>query len=118
MRKEKGFAGEFPVVCLCLLAMTMLLSAYLNSAKLIRQKEAVGQIARKYILRMETMGMLTEQDREKLLVELEEIGLTQISLNGTTMYQSFYGDEIILRIRGVLGDEYEIMESRSSTTKH
>ncbi len=118
MRKEKGFAGEFPVVCLCLLAMTMLLSAYLNSAKLIRQKEAVGQIARKYILRMETVGMLTEEDRQRLLLELEGMGLAQISLDGTTMCQSFYGDEIILIIRGVLGDGYEIKESRSSTTKH
>ncbi|MBQ4258770.1 MAG: hypothetical protein IJB84_00695 [Lachnospiraceae bacterium] len=118
MKKETGVAGEFPVVCLCLLALTVLLFSYLGSVKLIQQKETLGQIARKYILIMETFGYLGQQDRQNLMVELEEMGLEQISLAGTSTSQRNYGDEVALIIRGVLEDGTRVVEERYSTAKN
>ena len=118
MRKEKGVAGEFPVVCLCLLALTVLLFSYLGSVKVLQQKETLGQIARKYLLIMETMGYLGQQDRQNLMVELEEMGLEQISLAGTSTCQRCYGDEIVLSIQGVLEDGHRVTEKRFSTAKN
>lgn len=101
-----------------MLAMAAVMTAFLGSAGLFRQKAEVSQIARKYILRMETVGMLTDAQGAALRKELEEAGISQIELNGTTMWQVNYGDPIILQIKGKLKNGYEITEKRVSTAKH
>lgn len=103
---------------LCLLAMTAVMVAYLGCAGLIQQKMQISQIARKYILRMETMGMLTDADRIELYSELEGLGVTQIRLEGTTAWQVGYGEAITLQIQGELENGYEFTEKRVSTAKH
>ena len=97
-------------VCICMLAMTVLMMAYMDNVGLISRKSAVGQLARKYSLRMET-------GRELLLWELESIGVTEISLEGTSG-QVRYGEPIELRICGKLEEEYEFEEKRVSTAKN
>ena len=103
--------------CICMLAMTVLMMAYMDNAGLISRKAAVGQLARKYILRMETVGQLTSADRAMLLQELESIGVTEISLEGTSG-QVRYGEPIELRICGKLEEEHEFEERRVSTAKN
>lgn len=118
MKGQRGSIGDLMTSGLCLLAMTVVMVTYLGSAALIRQKTEISQIARKYILRMETVGMLTEEDRAALCRELEEAGAVEIRLDGTTLWQVNYGEPIILQIEGRLNGEYEFTEKRVSTAKH
>ena len=118
MRKEKGSVGDLISVALCMLALTTLLVNYMGCVRLIQQKMEIGQLARKYILRMETFGTLPEEDRILLCEELEEIGVEELKLEGTTTWQVPYGEEIVLQIRGELKNGYEFTERRVSTAKY
>jgi uncharacterized Rossmann fold enzyme len=100
-----------------MLAMTTLMLAYMGNVELVFKKAAVGQLARKYILRMETVGGLTDADRTALLQELEELGATEVTLEGTSV-RAAYGEPIELRIQGKLKEEYEFSEKRVSTAKN
>lgn len=105
-------------VCICILMMTVLLVAYMDGVRLLHEKEEINQIARKYILRMETVGMLRESDKAALLLELENAGATDISLTGTSVQAVGYGENLILLIRGRLEGRYEFEEKRVSTAKY
>ena len=85
---------------------------------LVSRKTAAGQIARNYILRMETAGYLTQADEGRLREELAQNGITDIDLTGTTKEQMVYGSEITLRIYGKIGGNYEFEELRRSTAKN
>lgn len=118
MKKEPGNIGDMMAVCICMLLMTVLLAAYMDSVRLLHEKTEINQIARKYILRMETIGMLTESDRLLLNRELESAGASDISLEGTTLERAGYGQEVVLRIRGKLRGTYVFEEKRMSTAKY
>ncbi len=118
MRKEKGSIGDIMSAGICMLAMTVLMLSYMNNVWLIHRKTEVSQIARQYILKMETVGYLTEEDRIRLGRELDEAGVTQLELEGTTMSPVTYGDIITLEIRGKLEGEYDFEEKRISTAKN
>lgn len=118
MKKEKGTVADLMAAGLCMLAMTAVILSYMGNVGLIRQKEQVSQIARKYILIMETQGALTDSDRTSLTMELELVGVTDLRLDGTTVTTVGYGEQVVLVIRGKLGDEYEFEEKKVSTAKH
>ncbi len=118
MKRERGNIGDMMAAGLCMLAMTAIMLVYMGNAGLVNKKAAVNQVARKYILRMETTGCLTEADRVVLLQELETLGLTEPELTGTTMNRVGYGQPIVLNIRGKLEGGYEVEEKRVSTAKH
>lgn len=118
MRQEKGSIGDLMSAGICMLAMTVLMLSYMDNVWLIHQKTAVSQIARQYILRMETVGYLTEEDRIRLGRELDGAGVTELELEGTTLSPVAYGDIITLEIRGKLEGEYDFAEKRISTAKH
>lgn len=100
------------------LAMTVTMLAFLDDIRLIRQQSEVTQIAREYILRMETEGSLTAEDRAGLVYELGAQGVTEIDLSGTTLSPVAYGDRIVLLIQGKLEGKYDITEKRVSTAKY
>ena len=81
-------------------------------------KDADQQLARKYILKMETEGRLTDADRTTLCQELESLGVTGVDLGGSTLEKAGYGEAIVLVIRGRLRDGYEFEEKRVSVAKH
>lgn len=116
--KEKGNVGEYMAVFLCLLFMTMLMTTYFESVRLVEQKEQVSQIARKYILKMETVGSLNQSDRAALLDELTKAGVTDINLRETTLNTVNYGEDIVLHITGKLRGTYELEEKKVSTAKY
>ncbi|MDE6924875.1 MAG: hypothetical protein K2P59_06375 [Acetatifactor sp.] len=118
MRQERGSIGDIMAAGICMLAMTVLMLSYLANVRLIHQKTEVSQIARQYILKMETVGYLTEEDRIRLGRELEVVGVTELELTGTTMTPVTYGDIITLEIRGRLEGEYDFEEKRISTAKN
>lgn len=116
--KSQGNVGDIMTMGLCVLAMTVVMGAYLDNVELIQQKTYVGQIARNYILKMETEGGMTQSDREMLTQDLENIGITDITLTCTSLGDAGYGEPISLHIRGKLKGGYEFEESRASTAKN
>lgn len=118
MKREPGSVGDFMAACICMLMMSALLFSYMDSIRLIDRKTEINQIARKYILKMETVGMLTEPDRSALLEELSAAGASEVRLDGTTAHRVGYGSAIVLHISGKLGGTYEFDEERVSTAKY
>lgn len=118
MRRCRGNIANLMAVGICVLAMTVVMLAYLESVALLHQKTEVGQLARKYILRMETVGYLTAGDQTALCQELAELGVTELSLEGTTLHGVPYGTPISLYINGKLEGKYAFEEKRVSTAKN
>lgn len=118
MKKQKGNIGDLVSTGICILGMTIVMLSYMESVSLLHQKAEVGQLARKYILRMETVGYLTSGDQVVLCQELDEMGVTEVNLEGTTMHEVIYGSPITLCINGKLEGEYQFEEKRVSTAKN
>lgn len=118
MKRNKGNIGNLLGTGLCVMAMTVLVLQYMGQVHLIHQKWELIQISREYILRMETRGYLSGEDARELMQELERAEVEQVSLEGTTRNPVDYGETIVLNIRGVMGDEYQVQERRCSTAKH
>jgi len=118
MKKQQGSVGDILTTTVCILAMSIVLFAFLDCVGLVQQKLEVGQLARKYILKMETEGCLTASERIRLDSELAQMGVTEVDLSGTTLNMAGYGEAVTLRIQGRLRGEYEFEEKRVSTAKH
>lgn len=118
MRKQKGNIADLMVTGLCILAMTVVMLSYMENVALIHQKARVSQLARKYILRMETVGYLTASDKVTLCQELDGMGVTEINLDGSTVNEVSYGAPITLHINGRLEGTYAFEEKRVSTAKN
>ena len=89
-----------------------------GKCQLIAKKAEVGQLARCYLLKMETVGYLAAQDQTQLTAELEKLGITGIDYEGSTLNPAGYGNDVVLQIHGRLGETYEIYEKRVSTAKN
>ena len=113
--KQPGNIGELMTMGMCVLALTVVMLNYLQNVQLLQAKENVGQLARAYLLKMETVGYL---EPAHLTAELETAGLTEIDYEGSTLEPAGYGERIILQIHGKLGGHYEIREKRVSTAKN
>lgn len=137
MRKEsgksKGNIMDFMTAGITVIAMAVVVMAAFYSMGLMLMKLDVSQVARKYILVMETKGCLTNEDRAQLLDELSDLGLKEIELVGTTQNPVSYGDTILLKIRAKFSGfwvaenvwnegfgkrEYYVEEVRMSTAKN
>ena len=112
-KKEAGNVGEILTIGLCILALTALMISYMENVQLIAKKAEVGQLARCYLLKMETA-----QDQMQLTAELENLGMTGIDYEGSTLNPAGYGNDVVLQIHGRLGETYEIYEKRVSTAKN
>lgn len=134
-RCHRGTVADVIAVAICVLAMTVLMMSYLGSMQLLDTKARISQAARKYILRMETVGYLTQNDLLQLSGELTQLGATELDFTGSTMSQVDYGSPILLVIRGKIAGqsivteggllhtvfgtaEYEFEEKRMSTAKN
>lgn len=117
-RKESGSIGDLLAAGICVLAMCSVMLGFFDCLELLKQKNQVSQVARKYILRMETVGCLTPSDGAELVTALQSIPVTEVDLSGSTFTMVGYGNPITLHIRGKLRGEYEIEEIRVSTAKH
>lgn len=70
----------------------------------ISNKWGMRQVAREYMMIMETEGYLKPADQVALKAELESYGLYNISFSGTTTSEVNYGDRIYLCISGTYDD--------------
>lgn len=116
--RQEGSIGDLLSVGICILAMLVIMLSFMDCVRAVNRKTAVGQLARKYILSMETSGYLTASMELELLRELAENGVTEADLSGTTRQEVSYGSHICLKIRGKIGGKHDFEEVRVSTAKN
>ena len=114
--KREGSVLDMLSVCICILALAVVATAYFYCSDLLLRKGQISQVSRRYILKMESVGCLTETDKNRMLEELQAIGLQSVDLTGSTMEPVQYGSDVILRIRGNLrgriwGEEHDLFRS-------
>ena len=103
-KKEASIIENMLVALIGIVMMMAFLVIIFGAFSSISDKWSMRQVAREYLLIMETEGYLTALDQEALITELEEYGLYNISLSGSTMSEVDYGDRIYLNISGTYDD--------------
>ena len=101
-RKDKGILDQFLPAIVVIVLLAVLSTGSMVSASNIDRSSDIQQVARTYLLRMETDGCLTEENRNLLIAELEALDMEQIDLTGTSFTNVGYGNRICLVIRGVV----------------
>lgn len=91
---------DMVTIGITILAMTIVVMVYLECTELMIKKMEVSQVSRKYILKMETEGYLSQENKNRMLEELKNLGLQNVDISGTTLNPVFYGDTIMLKIKG------------------
>ena len=77
--KNKGNIGDIAASGICILAMSAVMVMYFQCAGLIQLKNQAGQLARRYMLVMETVGYLMPEEHLRLENELTALGISDIS---------------------------------------
>ena len=103
-KKEASIIENMLVTLLMTIIVCAFLVVIFGAFSGISDKWGMRQVAREYLLIMETEGYLSEADRANLIDELESYGLYNISLSGTTVSEVDYGDRIYLCISGTYDD--------------
>ena len=101
-RKDKGILDQFLPAIVVMVLLAVLWTGSMISASNIDRSSDIHHVARTYLLRMETDGCLTEENRNLLLAELETLDMEQIDLTGTSFTNVGYGNPVRLVIRGVV----------------
>ena len=94
----------------CVLSMTVIMLGYFTCVSLLEQKAGISQVARKYLLRMETTGYLTAEDQLALCAELSVLGVQDVDLSDSTNHRVTYGEPIFLVIKGQIRGESMVSE--------
>ncbi len=100
LQKKKGSSGvlELLPVMLTIAICGIMVIFFANQARYMDVCNKVNHLARITILKMESSRGLTVQDQTDLVQELESLGVTDITLDGTTESCSGLrlGDEVTL----------------------
>lgn len=99
-KKDAGMLGHFLAAILTVFCILLVWFGFTVFTGNIDRSTEINQVARRYLLRMETDGYLTPENRELLTAELEELGVSGIDLTGTSFTDVGYGREVRLHIRG------------------
>lgn len=99
---KRKAVGNMITCLVCLFLMFVMLYFMLYMGGLLRLSVEKSRIERQFMLQMETDGYLSPSARDKLTEELAKIGVSDISLDGTTLTQAGYGNDVILSVTGRL----------------
>lgn len=99
-KKESGNVGQLLPSLLTVFVVFYLIILYLTVAQDLERKNNLDMLARQYIIRMETFGKLTSDDRDNLKAALEGMGCRNIDFSGTDMTEVGYGNPVNLSITG------------------
>jgi hypothetical protein len=100
MKKKNGEVEEFFIQILGIIFAFAIMIYGIYYAKTIIVYNNANQIARKYILEMETNGFLSSDDIENLKTEATKSGMTDVSVDAsaTQVGDTKYGDKVTLTI--------------------
>lgn len=101
-RKDKGILDQFLPAIVVIVLLAVLWTGSMVSASNIDRSSDIQQVARTYLLKMETDGCLTQENRTLLIADLEALDMEQIDLTGTSMNDVGYGNQIRLVVTGVV----------------
>ncbi len=102
MKKDKGnLIRIFPAI-FTVAAVAVMIVFYTGWMANVSRKDEVKQVARSYILSMETEGYLSSAMENSLMNDLASKGLENIDLAGTTRTEVSYGNAVFLCIKGDL----------------
>ena len=118
LKKSGGNIGDLMSLAVFLLAMLSILICFFECVGLMRVREDVSQLARKYTLIAETKGYLDTEERSRLISELDGAGISDINLDGTTFQRVGFGNVVTVKISGKIKGKYLFSESRASTAKY
>ena len=71
--KQPGNIGELLTMGMCVLALTVVMLNYLQNVQLLQAKENVGQLARAYLLKMETGKSAQEYIQLAIMERVKEL---------------------------------------------
>ena len=80
MKKRKGSIVDILPSMIMVIAAVMLIMVFFDLYQILSLNEDVKQIARKYMLTMETMGYLDPANQTTLVQELSDLQVTDIDL--------------------------------------
>lgn len=99
MKKKKGVGNLLS----CILSVVLLMAVVCFEINICSQLNLVvkkSRIERSFLMQMETEGYLSSSARDELLRQLTDMGVTGISLSGTTMTPAGYGSYVTLSVSG------------------
>lgn len=100
-KKEEGASTYLATMLSIFVIFLLFLALFLNYSQVAAQNK-VERSYRKYLLLMEKEGYLTSEAQSDLLTELTALGMSNISLSGTSTTAVGYGGEVVLHIEGDL----------------
>ena len=122
LSKSRGSVTNIVTLFIFIVGMTVVMLAFYDCIGLLKTREEISQIVRRYILVAETEGYLASDERLKMTEELKLAGLTEIDLRGTTFTGAGYGNLVNVKVSGKvaskLGGPFEVVEERASTAKY
>ena len=111
--KKQNALGDMLVCMMTILFMFIVLYICIDVYSQVNIAIEKTRIERKYIFAMETEGYLTPEKEAELLNELSNLGVTDISLEGTSKSPVGYSEKIVLCVNGKLNvsGKYGISEN-------
>lgn len=100
LKKKKGIIDDIGIPLLAIVAMFIMLMAFILSNKDSNKINEVDSIIRDYTLSMESKGYLDTESRNELIRDLQDLGVSNINLAGTTTSKVGYGKRIHLVVNG------------------
>lgn len=107
-RKRKAIIDDALPTMIFLMMMAVCIFVFIGYNRTVNQKTALNNIARQYLLEMETSGYMTRELEENLIKDLNasgfryadgsEITIDNIDLAGTTFVDPGYGNRIQITI--------------------
>lgn len=101
-QKDKGMLEHFLPALVTIVFMGILWFGSMVTASNIDKSSALNQVTRKYMLRMEADGYLTEENRTSMVTELQALGVEAVDLTGTNLADVGYGNKVSLQVKGTL----------------
>lgn len=99
-KKDKGMLDQFLPAIVVIVLLAVLWTGSMITASNINRSNDIQQVARTYLLQMETDGYLTEENKGLLLNDLAALDMVNIDLTGTSFTDVGYGNQVRLVIRG------------------
>ena len=99
-KKDEGMLDQFLPAIVVIVLLAVLWTGSMITASNINRSNDIQQVARTYLLQMETDGYLTEENKGLLLNDLAALDMVNIDLTGTSFTDVGYGNQVRLVIRG------------------
>ena len=84
-KKDKGMLDQFLPAIVVIVLLAVLWTGSMITASNINRSNDIQQVARTYLLQMETDGYLTEENKGLLLNDLAALDMVNIDLTGTSV---------------------------------